>query len=277
MTDTTYAARIDTALASIRKVTSDTADVGLVLGSGLGDVAESVEGTAIDYSAIDSFPRATAPTHKGIMHIGSWQGARVCALQGRFHLYEGHSPADIGFPIDVMHALGVKTLIVTNITGSLNPALKTGDIVGINDHIFLSAMVGHSPLVGREQTQTRSTFVPMSRVYDADLLTLADTAHGSPLPRAVYGCVGGPQFETPAEGRMLRALGADIVGMSSLYEVVMARYYGMRVLGLSLVVNPVITDPDNQSDISEAEIWKTVQDGQPRMSALLHSIIAGLV
>ena len=278
-----HEARIDGALKSIRRVTMATADIGVVLGSGLGDVANAITGTSIPYADIDGFPRATAPTHKGVLHIGDWRdggdglGARVCALQGRFHLYEGHSPVDIGFPIDVMHGLGVKTLIVTNITGSLNSALNTGDIVGINDHIFLPGMVGNSPLVGRHQTETRSTFVNMSRVYDTDLLALGDTAYGAPLPRAIYGCVAGPQFESPAEGRMLKAMGADIVGMSSLYEVVMARYYDMHVLGLSLIVNPVITDPDTQADISEAEIWQTVKDGEPRMAALLQRIIASLI
>jgi len=248
------------ALASIRQKTAATADIAVILGSGLGDYADQIKGLSIPFSEIDGFPLSTAPNHKGVLHIGTLHGRNVIGLQGRLHLYEGHTPQDAAFPVEVAHELGAKNLILTNISGSLNPTYDNGDIIGISDHIYFPGLSGQGALVGR-RSETRSPFVNLTRTYDEPWLARMD------LPKSgVYACLAGPHFETPAEGRMLRNMGADMVGMSTVHEAVMARYLGMRILGLSLIVNPVITDIKSQKEVDESEIWEGVEKAIPVFS-----------
>ena len=270
------ASRLDPALKSLRALTDKTPALGLVLGSGLGEIAEQIIGETIPYSEIDGFPLSTAPTHKGVLHIGTLWGVPVAALQGRLHIYEGHTPQDVAFPIEVLHGLGVRDVILTNISGSLNPDYDVGDIIAIDDHIFLPGFAGLSPLIGRGEDNGRSRFVNLTRAYDVGLLDFADGSDLGALKRGTYACLAGPHFETPAEGRMLRQLGADMVGMSTVYETVMARYLKMRVLALSLIVNPVITDRDTQIEMSEAEIWDSITIARPRFQTLLNHVVSSL-
>jgi len=240
-----------------------TADIALVLGSGLGNYADNITGISIPFSELDGLPLSTAPNHKGVMHIGRLQGRRVAAFQGRFHLYEGHSAQDAAFPVEVANALGAQNIILTNISGSLNPTFENGEIVGLSDHIYLPGLIGQSALVGRRD-ETRSPFVNLTRTYDRHWLKAMKLEKSG-----IYACLAGPHFETPAEGRMLRSMGADMVGMSTIHEAVMARYLDMRVLGLSLIVNPVITDIETQTEVDEAAIWDGVEAAFPKFSKLV--------
>lgn len=261
--------RVEQALASIRAVTGTNLDLAIVLGSGLGDYAEQIDGVHIPYAEIDGFPHSTAPNHRGVLHIGTLHGRKVAALQGRLHLYEGHTAQDAAFPIEVARALGASSAILTNVSGSLNPNYSDGQIIGIADHIYLPGLTGQGALVGRQDAD-RSPFVNLTQTYDLNWLNRA----GSTLTQGVYACLAGPHFETPAEGRMLRVLGADMVGMSTVHEAVMARYLEMQVLGLSLIVNPVVTDTATQAAVDEADIWKTVEDAQRKFAKILDRAIA---
>jgi len=267
--------RVDRALASIRQRTGLTADIAVILGSGLGDYAEGLDGVNVPYAEIDGFPQSTAPTHKGVLHIGEHRGQKVVILQGRLHLYEGHSPQDAAFPVEVAKALGAKTIILTNVSGGLNPDYKPGEIIALSDHIYLPGLTGLGALVGR-QDANRSPFVNLTQTYHEALLDLANKGPEGRLKRGIYACLAGPHFETPAEGRMLRMLGADMVGMSTIHEAVMARYLDMKILALSLIVNPVVTDIGTQGVVDEAEIWDVVKQAQPRFAALLNHILTGL-
>ena len=255
--------RLTKALSCIRQLTQATADIAIVLGSGLGDYAKRIKGVSIPFSEIAGFPLSSAPRHKGVLHIGTLHGRRVVAFQGRLHLYEGHCPQDSVFPIEVAHALGAQSVILTNISGSLNPFFKTGEIIGISDHIYLPGLTGQGALVGRDNKQ-RSPFVNLTRTYDRNWRAALSLSKSG-----IYACLAGPHFETPAEGLMLRNMGADMVGMSTVHEAVMARYLDMRVLGLSLIVNPVITDPENQIEVNENEIWAGVDTAFPNYSLII--------
>lgn len=258
---------LNQALSSIRDITEAKADIAIVLGSGLGDYADQIDGISIPYSKVKGFPLSTAPSNKGILHIGVLHGRKVVALQGRLHLYEGHTPQDSVFPIEVAQALGAKTVVLTNISGSLNPEFQTGDIIGISDHIYFPGLTGNGALIGR-QNESRSPFVNLTQTYDRAWLARMDLSKSG-----TYACLAGPHFETPAEGRMLRNLGADMVGMSTVHEAVMARYLEMKVLGLSLIVNPVVTDLESQAAVNEEDIWRDVEASFPEFSALVDRAI----
>lgn len=255
--------RLDRVLTSIRAQTDMTADIAIILGSGLGDYAEQIDGVSVSYSDIAGFPLSSAPSHKGILHIGKLHGRNVAAFQGRLHLYEGHTAQDTAFPVEVAHSLGARNVILTNISGSLNPTYKNGEIIGLSDHIYLPGLTGNGALVGRCR-ESCSPFVNLTRTYDQYWLETMELRKSG-----IYACLAGPQFETPAEGRMLRNMGADMVGMSTIHEAVMARYLQMRVLGLSLIVNPVITDIETQIEVDESEIWKGVEAAIPKFSELV--------
>jgi len=264
--------RVENALASVRKFTDATADVAIVLGSGLGNYADQIDGVSIPYSDIEGFPHSTAPTHKGVLHIGTLRGKKVVAFQGRLHLYEGHSAQDAAFPMELAHALGAQSALLTNISGSLNPDFNSGEIIALSDHIYLPGLTSNGALVGRQDAD-KSPFVNLTRTYDQDWLSKFDDGPNGKLKRGVYACLVGPHFETPAEGRMLRRLGADMVGMSTIHEAVMARYLEMKVLALSLISNPVITDADTQDPVDESKIWDLVREAEPRFVALANRAI----
>jgi purine-nucleoside phosphorylase len=261
--------RLREAIDYVSKQTALRPKLAVILGSGLGDFADSIDGVKIPSVDIPYMPQSTAPHHEGVLHFGTLNGMPVIGVQGRVHLYEGYSAADVAFIVELLHGLGVETLILTNISGSLNPEMTTGEIVSLSDHIFLPGFAGVSPLTGKTQDETRTPFVNLTTCYDSALLAIADTSERGPLQRAIYACLGGPQLETPAEGRLLRALGADIVGMSTVPEAIMARYLGLRVLGLSLIVNPVITDRETQAPLDEAEIWAAAEKATLPFQALV--------
>ncbi len=218
--------------------------VGIITGSGLSGLAREVEEPlVIPYEEIPDFPPATVEGHPGEMFLGYLAGKAVVVMQGRAHFYEGYSLEQITLPVRVMRALGADTLIVTNAAGGLNESFKAGDLMLITDHISLVGMAGHSPLFGPNDGRLGPRFVDMSGAYDKELRKIAlEVGHelGLELRQGVYVMVGGPTFETPAEIRFLRLMGADAVGMSTVPEVVVARHGGMRVLGISHISNMAV-------------------------------------
>src|SRR5262245_44515688 len=212
--------------------------VGMILGSGLGGLAdELVDATVIPYAEGPGFPRSTVYGHRGELALGVLAGQAVAVLRGRFHFYEGYTMRQVTFPIRVMRALGCDTLIVTNAAGGLRPDWAIGDLMRISDHIFLPGMAGHHPLIGENDERLGPRFPAMVGAYDAELGRRAHAVaaeQGTTLREGVYLMLTGPAFESGAELRMCRAF-ADAVGMSTAPEVVVARHGGMRVLGVSLV------------------------------------------
>ena len=229
---------LDAAAAVIRGRTALRPEVGVVLGSGLGDFADAVEeAVAVPYGEIPGWPVATAVGHAGRLVVGRFGGVPVAVLQGRAHLYEGHAAAKVVFGVRVLRRLGAHSLVLTNAAGALDAAVPPGSLVAITDHINLQ---GTSPLVGPNDDSLGPRFPDMSDAYDPAYRALAHAAAarlGVPLREGVYAAWLGPAFETPAEIRMLRVLGADLVGMSTVPEVLAARHMGMRCLALSCVTN----------------------------------------
>jgi len=215
--------------------------VGLILGSGLSALADRAsDPDVIPYGEIPHFVASTVPGHVGRLVFGPLGGLSTVMMQGRVHFYEGHSAAEMTFPVRVMPALGAEVLIVTNAAGGIRPGFRAGDLMAIVDHINLPGLAGHNPLRGPNDERLGPHFPDMSPAYDLDLLDLLRAearAQRLALHEGVYAMVAGPSFETPAEVRFLRAIGADAVGMSTAPEVVVARHSGMRVLGLSLITN----------------------------------------
>ncbi|XP_053909069.1 purine nucleoside phosphorylase [Cuculus canorus] len=225
--------------------------VGLVCGSGLGALAQDLEEPrTFAYADIPGFPRSTVAGHAGLLLVGRLGGAVVAVLQGRFHLYEGYSPAQVVMPVRTLALLGVHTLVLTNAAGSLSPDLLPGDLLVIRDHIDLPGLGGRNALVGPNDERFGPRFPAMAAAYDRSLRRLALRCAPAALrPRpGVYCGVGGPSYETPAECRLLRRLGAHAVGMSTVAEAVAARHCGLRLLGLSLITNAAPGDDDDDED-----------------------------
>jgi len=253
-----------------------TAEVAVVLGSGLGGVADRLEGArAALYATLPGFPETTVAGHAGRLVAGSIDGHRTLLLCGRVHGYEGYAAAEVGFGVRVAAALGVHTLIVTNAAGGIDPALTPGEIVAIADHLNLT---GTSVLCGPNDERLGPRFVDMTDAYSPALRALAalaaPAALGRPLREAVYAGVAGPAYETPAEVRMLRTLGAGLVGMSTVHEVTAARHSGLAVLGLSLVSNHaagVKNEPLRHEDVTRA-----AAAGSDALGSLIAAVIASL-
>jgi purine-nucleoside phosphorylase len=250
-------------------------DTALMLGSGLGALADEVEDpVAIAYADIPHFPLSTAPGHAGVMTIGSLQGLQVLVMGGRFHYYEGYGQPDIAFAPRVMRALGIQNLILTNAAGGINESYKPGDLMLIRDHIN---MTGQSPLRGPNDEGLGPRFPDLSRLYDSWLSgLLVDTAleQGLALKRGVYAWMAGPSFETPAEIRMLRAFGADAVGMSTVPEAIAARHCGLRVAGISCISNMAAGILDQA--LSEAEVFEVTRRVRHEFSALIRGLLKRL-
>lgn len=249
--------------------------VGLILGSGWGGLADDVaDPTTIPYRDIPGFGVPSVSGHRGVLVVGWLGGQPVAVLCGRFHFYEGHSMQQITFPVRVLQALGCTSLIVTNAAGGLHADWQVGDIMCITDQIFLPGMAGFHPLRGPDDARLGIRFPPMVGAFDSELATLAGlaaAAQGLTLRQGVYVMVSGPSFESAAELRMLRAWGADAVGMSTAPEVVVARQVGMRILGLSLITNLALPDgpPANHTEVLEAGVV-----ARPTFAALLQGILA---
>lgn len=267
----TYLDRIDLA-AAIIKENCGTADVGIILGSGLGDYADALEERqTIAYEEIPSFPVSTVEGHAGRWHTGKLRGKRVCMMQGRFHAYEGYDLWDVTLPVRVMRKLGVHTLIVTNAAGGVNTAFQAGDLMLITDFLNLS---GKNPLIGHNFDEFGLRFPDMTYAYDRELRALAaDVARKQEitLQQGVYCWLNGPNYETPAEIRMLRGLGADAVGMSTVPETLVARHSGMRVAGISCITNMaagVLDQPLNHAEVMETGI---------RVRHTFETLVSGIV
>ena len=232
------AARIDACVGVVRQKTSLAPTLGLILGSGLGAFADSLErATIINYADLPEFPRSSVAGHAGRLVLGYRGTVPVVAMQGRVHYYEGYAPWQVGFPTRVLCALGIKALVVTNAAGGINLSFKVGDLMAMTDHLNLS---GYNPLVGPNDERLGPRFPDMSHAYDPALLAVlraAAAAEQVTLREGVYVSLAGPSYETPAEIRMLRTLGADAVGMSTVPEVIVAAHMGVKVAGVSCITN----------------------------------------
>lgn len=268
-------AMIDEAVSAIRARTNHQPKIGLILGSGLGDLAESVSpADFIHYSEIPHWPVSTIQGHKGRLVVGDLGSKPVLIMQGRAHYYEGYPISFIGFPIRVMIRLGVEVLIVTNAAGGVNPDFGPGDVMLIKDHISLMAMGGNNPLRGPNIDEFGERFPDMSRPYDADLLQKArDSAKEKDIAtnEGVYICLAGPSFESPADLRFLRTIGVDAVGMSTVPEVIVARHGGIRVLGLSGISNKA--NLDGSTVTTHEEVLQAGKVLVPKLDAIIRGVI----
>ncbi len=273
-------ADFETAATAVRTRTPIRPRVGLILGSGLNPLADVVEnGVAIPYSDIPHFPVTTVEGHAGRLIVGWLEGQPVAVMQGRPHYYEGHSMAEVTFPVRVLQVLGIEILIVTNAAGGLNPAFRAGDVMLIRDHINLIGMCGLNPLRGPNLSEFGPRFPDMSRAYDPDLRALArqvSAQGGVPWHEGVYICLAGPSFETRADLHFLRLIGADAVGMSTVPEVTVARHGGTRVLGLSGISNVVPPEDVPQAETSHAEVLEAGRILMPRLEAIVRGVLRAL-
>jgi purine-nucleoside phosphorylase len=278
--DTFTRAQYAEAANYIRSRTAHRPRVGLILGSGLNPLADEVTGAdRIPYSDIPYFPRPGVEGHRGQLVVGQLVGQDVLIMQGRAHAYEGYTLQQVTLPVRVMGELGIEMLILTNAAGGLNPAFHAGDLMLINDHIGLMAMVGGNPLWGPNDPTLGPRFPAMSKAYDPDLRALTRQIAvelGIELRQGIYIGLGGPTFETPAEVRFGRMIGGDACGMSTVPEVIVARHMGMRVLGISGISNVAVSDPDAVEEANHEEVLAAGQVMVPRLMALLRGVLAAL-
>ena len=270
-------ARIDEAVGFLRgRIGEATAPaVGIVLGTGLGALVDDLAvDAAIDYAAIPHFPISTVESHTGRLLFGSLEGRSVVAMQGRFHHYEGYGLDEVTFPIRVLQRLGVGTLVVSNACGGMNPLYRRGDLMRLDDHVNL---IGDNPLRGPNLDAFGPRFPDMSEPYDRALGALADRVAleaGIRMHVGVYVAVSGPNLETRAEYRFLRAIVGDVVGMSTVPEVIVARHGGMRVLGISIVTDECF--PDALEPVDVATIIAVAGEAEPRLTAVIRGTVARL-
>lgn len=274
-------ANVAEATAFVSSRTGHHPKVGLVLGSGLGGLADAAQATdIIPYQDIPFFPQSTVPGHVGRLILGQISEVEVVIMQGRVHYYEGYSMSEITFGIRLMHSMGAKTLIVTNAAGGIRQDLGPGDLMAIEDHINLVGLAGQNPLVGPNDKAWGARFPSMSRAYDPRLLAslLEEAARKQvPLQKGVYAMVAGPSFETPAEIRFLRLVGADAVGMSTMPEVIVARHAGMRVLGVSLITNRTVDSLDAmQEEPLHDHVLQAGERAAPALASLLQGVLRRL-
>ena len=272
MTATTLYDDIQRAADAVRARAPLTPAVGIILGTGLGGLAEeiAVEAT-VPYETIPGFPLSTVESHAGRLLLGRLGGKPVVAMQGRFHRYEGYSLAQVTFPVRVLHALGASSLVVSNACGGMHPLWDAGDLVLLADHINL---LGDNPLVGPNDDRLGPRFPDMSAPYAPELRALArDAARelGITLREGTYVAVAGPNLETRAEYRMLRAIGADVVGMSTVPEVIVANHEGMRVLGISIITDQCLPDALEPADIGR--IIETARRAEPALTRLVRRVV----
>ena len=267
--------RVEEAAAVVRERFAKRADVALILGTGLGRLAHEIETpVSVDYAEIPYFPLSTVESHAGRLLCGTLGGKTVIAMQGRFHRYEGYSLQQVTFPVRVLHALGAKTLVVSNACGGMHPLWGAGDLMLIADHINL---LGDNPLTGPNDDGLGPRFPDMSDAYDAELRVLARAvalARGIELREGVYVAVSGPNLETRAEYRFLRAIGADVVGMSTVPEVIVAVHAGMRVLGLSIITDLCL--PDSLEPATVEQIIAVANRAEPRLTQLVTAVLERL-
>jgi purine-nucleoside phosphorylase len=260
------------AVRAVRARSAAVPDVAVILGTGLGALADELKAdVTIPYADIPGFSRPTVETHAGRLLFGTLGRTRVAMMQGRLHRYEGYTLQQVAFPVRVLRALGAKTMIVSNVSGGMHPLWSTGDLVLISDHINL---LGDNPLAGPNDDAEGPRFPDMSAAYDPELRQLArDVAleHKIVLREGVYVAVPGPNLETRAEYRMLRALGADVVGMSTVPEVITAVHQGMRVLGLSIITDNCL--PDALEPTSVEKIVAVARGAEPKLATVVRGVL----
>ena len=267
-----YLKMIDEATDFIKGKIKIKPEVGIILGTGLGGLANEIEKEIVlSYSEIPHFPISTVETHEGKLLIGKLGGKSVMAMQGRFHYYEGYSMKQITFPVRIMSKFGIKTLLISNACGGMNPAWRRGDLMLIKDHINL---IGDNPLIGPNLDEFGPRFPDMSEPYSKDLMTMAESIANENniiIKKGVFIAVSGPNLETKAEYRYLRKIGGDVVGMSTVPENIVAVHCGMKVLGIS-----VITDegfPESLQPVNIAEIIQTAKDAEPKLTLIMQKLI----
>jgi purine-nucleoside phosphorylase len=267
--------KVNESLNVIREKTHLKPEIGIILGTGLGRLAgEIVQKAAIDYEDIPHFPLSTVEFHSGKLIFGTLSGRNVVAMQGRFHYYEGYTMQEITYPVRVMKQLGVKTLIISNACGSMNPHIRKGDIMLIEDHINL---LGDNPLIGINDSTFGPRFVDMSEPYSKRLMEVAVEValeNKLRLSKGVYAAMSGPSLETRAEYRFLRAIGADVVGMSTVPETIVARQMGIDVLGISIITDECYPDALKPADIED--IIQTATGAEPKLTLLVKEIVEKL-
>jgi purine-nucleoside phosphorylase len=272
MTATDLYDRVQAAAAAVRQRSAVAPDIAIILGTGLGGLVKEIQAdTVIPYQEIPGFPLSTVESHAGRLILGQLHGRRVVAMQGRFHRYEGYSLEQVTFPVRVMHALGARTLVVTNVSGGMNPFWAPGDLVLLADHINL---LGDNPLIGHNDERFGPRFPDMSEPYSEPLRAKARALaleQGVTLREGVYVAVPGPNLETRAEYRMLRGMGADLVGMSTVPEVIVAVHQGMKVAGLSIITDQCLPDALEPADIER--IIATAMGAEPKLTRLVAALV----
>ena len=266
---------LDRIVDLIRSNWTDQLEVGIILGSGLGGLAESVQGSVrIPYGNLPNWPISTVIGHAGRLVLGKLSNKNVLVMQGRVHYYEGYSMQLVTLPIRVMQLLGIKVLIVTNAAGGINPKFSPGDIMLITDHLNLMGMVGLNPLNGPNLNEFGPRFPDMSQAYDRDFMKIARLVSkklGIPLQEGVYAGLSGPSFETPADLRFLLGAGVDAVGMSTVPEVIVARHGGMRVLGFSGITNKASLDGTSMT--THEEVFDAGQLIAPKLEKIITDLL----
>jgi purine-nucleoside phosphorylase len=271
------AARVSSIVVALKAVTDLEPEIAIVLGSGLGPLADEIEdAVAVSYRDLPGFPVSTAPGHKGRVVLGRLEGRRVVAFQGRVHVYEGYNAQEVAIPVYLARRLGASRLIVTNACGGLNPDWNAGDIMLQTDYINFT---GLNPLVGPNDSSIGERFVPMMDAYDPDYRVAAVRAARGldiELRQGVYLGFTGPTYAPRAELRLFRAWGADAVGMSTVLEVIAARHAGLRVLGLSSVTDMAVADREDHSGTTEEAVIQRAQETGPRFRALVRAVLPQL-
>jgi purine-nucleoside phosphorylase len=266
--------QIEEAVAAIKAKWNRAPHAGIILGTGLGSLVEQIQVEAsLDYTEIPHFPRATATSHRGRLVCGTLGGLPVLAMEGRFHMYEGYSLQQITLPVRVMKALGAKLLVVSNACGGMNPYYECGDIMVIDDHINL---LGANPLIGVNDDRLGPRFPDMCEPYDRKLIDRAleiARKENFVCHRGVFVAVSGPNLETRAEYRFLRGIGADVVGMSTVPEVIVAAHAGLKVVGFSIVTDMCFPDSLEPADVPK--IIATANAAEPKLRKLVMGVLAG--
>jgi len=260
------------------KIGARVPDVGIICGSGLSHLADSLtEPVVVKYEEIDGFPQSTVQGHVGELVFGNLGAKFVVCMKGRFHYYEGYAPAQIALPVRVMAALGIKVLVVTNAAGGVNPNFNIGDLMIIRDQIALPGMAGNHCLVGKNDDRFGPRFPPVSTTFDKDLqahvVKCAEEVKFNTLQKGCYFAVSGPTYETPHEIGMIRKLGGDSVGMSTIFEVMAAAHCDIKVLGLSLITNRCSGPDDNFIPPSHEEVLESVKAGEKDVQGLVSHIV----
>lgn len=267
--------KVRAAVEAVRAKTDIIPEFAMILGSGLGSLADEIKNpVVIPFRDIPGFATSTVHGHAGELVIGELEGHRVCTMRGRVHFYEGIAMQQVIFPVQVMHALGAQTLIVTNACGGIRPDLQVGDLMLISDHINF---MGTNPLIGPNNDELGPRFPPMSRAYSEDLRVLAKKVAeelGFALTEGVYWANSGPSYETPAEIRMIGILGGDVVGMSTVPEVIAASHCGMKILGISCVTNVLHQGPSKDT---HEDVLNAANSARPRFINLVRGVVKASV